>query len=404
MKKIFLFVLLFSAFSNLIFSQTNIKFGGFIKTDVIYDTRQTVNAREGHFLLYPAMEKLDANNVDVNATPNFNILSIQTRVNAKIDGVELLSGKVTGFIEAEFFGSNDAVTNGVRMRHAYIDYNFDDTQILVGQTWHPFFQTESFPDVISFNTGVPFQPFARSPQIKFTQKFDALKVSLGINTQRDFANFGPGDVVSSNYMRNAGIPEVTLGLQLKTDNFLLGATGSYKTIRPYLENPISKLKSEDNLSSFGVTAYTKLTFDKFQFKLQGTYGGNMNDLMFIGGFATKSIDSNLIEYTPEKILAGWVELMYKSEFEYGVFVGYSQNLGTDDNPSTNVVWGRGTNINQLMRVSPRIAYNYGKTKTAFEVEYTTACFGKIDKDDKALVKDAITVSNVRLLLAFYLFL
>ncbi len=402
MKRVFL--ILFVLSSTIIIAQPNIKFGGFIKTDVMYDTRQTVNAREGHFLLYPDREILDANKEDINATPNFNILSIQTRVNAKIDGVELLGGKVTGFIEAEFFGSTNDVTNGVRMRHAFIDYNFDDSQVLVGQTWHPFFQTESFPDVISFNTGVPFQPFARSPQIKFTQKFDILKLSIGINTQRDFSNYGPNNVISSNYLRNSGLPEATLGLQIKTDNFLLGAVGSYKTIRPQLINPLSKTKSEDNLSTFGATGYLKLTMDKFQFKVQGTYGGNMNDLMFIGGYADKYIDSNTIEYTPEKVLAAWTELMYKSDFEYAIFAGYSQNLGTDDNPLTNVVYGRGTNINQILRISPRIAYNYGKTKTAFEVEYTQACFGNIDKDDKALVKDAVTVSNIRLLLAFYLFL
>jgi len=30
-----------------------IKFNGFVKGDYFYDTRQTVSAREGHFLLWP---------------------------------------------------------------------------------------------------------------------------------------------------------------------------------------------------------------------------------------------------------------------------------------------------------------------------------------------------------------
>ncbi len=30
-----------------------VKFSGFVKNDFFYDTRQTVAAREGHFLLWP---------------------------------------------------------------------------------------------------------------------------------------------------------------------------------------------------------------------------------------------------------------------------------------------------------------------------------------------------------------
>ncbi len=33
-----------------------VKFSGFVKNDFFYDTRQTVAAREGHFLLWPAAE------------------------------------------------------------------------------------------------------------------------------------------------------------------------------------------------------------------------------------------------------------------------------------------------------------------------------------------------------------
>ena len=51
-----------------------IKFTGFVKTDVFYDTRQTVSIREGHFLFYPDNISLDVNKNDINATSNFNML------------------------------------------------------------------------------------------------------------------------------------------------------------------------------------------------------------------------------------------------------------------------------------------------------------------------------------------
>ncbi|PLX22847.1 MAG: hypothetical protein C0600_16165, partial [Ignavibacteria bacterium] len=63
-----------------------ISFSGFVKTDIIFDSRQTVTARDGHFLLYPENEVLDANDEDINAAPNFNMLSIQTRLHGKITG------------------------------------------------------------------------------------------------------------------------------------------------------------------------------------------------------------------------------------------------------------------------------------------------------------------------------
>ncbi len=63
-----------------------IVFSGYVKTDFIFDSRQTVNSREGHFLLFPENEKPDEDGTDINAKANFNILSIQTRLAGSITG------------------------------------------------------------------------------------------------------------------------------------------------------------------------------------------------------------------------------------------------------------------------------------------------------------------------------
>ena len=57
-----------------------IKFSGFVKTDTFFDSRQTVDVRSGHFLLYPKNEDLNTEGNDINAKWNYNILSIQTRL------------------------------------------------------------------------------------------------------------------------------------------------------------------------------------------------------------------------------------------------------------------------------------------------------------------------------------
>jgi len=83
-------------------SKWGISFSGFVKSDFILDSRQTVNAREGHFLFFPQPELLDKNNSDINAKANFNILSIQTRLNGKITGPDALGAKTSAMIEGEF--------------------------------------------------------------------------------------------------------------------------------------------------------------------------------------------------------------------------------------------------------------------------------------------------------------
>jgi hypothetical protein len=113
-------------FYNLNYSQDfGISFSGFVKTDIIYDSRQTVNLREGHFLLYPANRNLDLNGADINAKSSFNILSIQTRLTAKLKGPDAFSAKTSGVIESEFFGTSDADLNGLRLRHAFVKFDWE---------------------------------------------------------------------------------------------------------------------------------------------------------------------------------------------------------------------------------------------------------------------------------------
>ncbi|MCX6165223.1 MAG: hypothetical protein NTU73_10270, partial [Ignavibacteriae bacterium] len=219
-------------------SKFGIKFSGFIKTDAFFDSRQTVNIREGHFLLYPDNVSLDANKEDINAKSNFNILSIQSRLKCTVTGPDVFDAKPTGVIEADFFGNENASfsdVNGFRLRHAFVKLNWQTTELLVGQYWHPMFIAESYPGVISFNTGAPFQPFTRNPQIRISQTIGKLKLIGCVFSQRDFTSTGP-DGASSKYIRNSAIPNLHFQMQYKSDssNFFAGAGIDYKTITPEL--------------------------------------------------------------------------------------------------------------------------------------------------------------------------
>ena len=61
-----------------------ITLSGFVKTDIFYDTRQTVAVREGHYLLFPKAPQIGPDGDDVNDRAGFHMLSIQTRIAGKI--------------------------------------------------------------------------------------------------------------------------------------------------------------------------------------------------------------------------------------------------------------------------------------------------------------------------------
>lgn len=72
-----------------------------------------------------------------------------------------------------------------------------------------------------------------------------------------------------------------------------------------------------------------------------------------------------------------------------------------DGLQSSYIFARNSNIDDLIRVSPRIAFSSGKTKFAFETEYTAAKYGINDKDGK--VNNGESVSNIRFLLAAFIF-
>ncbi len=404
MKKIILILLLTS---SMLFAQTEkqtfgIAFSGFVKTDLLFDSRQTESFREGHFLLYPANEKLDTNGVDINANSAFNMLAIQTRLVGKISGPDAFGAKTSGLIEAEFFGTSDADIHGFRLRHAYTKFDWEKTSLLVGQTWHPMFVTEMFPGVVSFNTGAPFQPFSRNPQVKLTYTLNHLKLIGVAASQRDFSSSGPAGV-SGSYLRNSLVPNLHAQLQYAQNGHLLGAGIDYKRLEPRLVST-KNVKTDQTVNAISYMGYAKINLQPVVVKLEGVYGGNLADHLMLGGYAIKSKDasSGIEAYTAINCMSAWGELTIGSKVEGAVFAGYAQNLGAQDNLSGSS-YGRGLNIASIWRVAPRVQINSGKSRISAELEYTAADYGKANSLNKGKVENVKNIANLRLLAAFYYF-
>ncbi len=406
MKKIFFATFILVFLVTLVKAQEKsafgISFSGFVKTDIIYDSRQTTSIREGFFLLYPAPILNDKNLEDINAKSNFNILSIQSRLTSKLSAPDAFSAKTSGLLEGEFFGHTEGDINGFRLRHAYVKLDWTNVSLLVGQTWHPMFIAEIFPGVVSFNTGVPFQPFSRNPQIRLTYASDNIKLIAGAMSQRDFQSNGPSGF-SSIYLRNTVVPNLHLQFQYLNDKTHLGTGVDYKSLTPRLVTT-KNVKTDETVSGISLIGFAKFNLNPITIKAQGIYAENNADLLQLGGYAVKNTDAvtGKETYTTLSSFSAWGEISTGKEIEYAVFFGYAKSLGASDN-ITGAYYGRGTDIDNVLRISPRIQFNSEKNRISAELEYTSADYGKPNNLNKGMVEDLKTVSNLRLLVAFYLF-
>jgi len=421
-KKLLFFLLLSPVF---IFAQESHKFGikfhGFVKSDLFFDSRETVDAREGHFLLYPKNENLDPLGDDINAKSSFNLLSIQTRLKGFITGPDIGKIKTSAYIEGEFFGMMNSDINGFRLRHAFLKLKWETASILVGQYWHPMFATKCYPGTVSFNTGAPFQPFSRNPQIRFTKSVQNFDFILTAISQVDFISSGPNGP-SAKYLRNSTIPAMNFKVEYNHKNsdntreFLMGLSFNYKMLVPRLQTDLG-YKTTQTANSMSFSGYAKFRSKAITIKAYGFYGGDAYNMVMLGGYAvTKLTDptKDFVEYSCIRNTSYWLDFQTNSKkLAWGLFGGYSKNLGSSNEIVGNA-YTRGADIDFLYRISTRLIWNVQKFRLAPELEYTAAAYAteklsiggsskilNIDKYGK--VTESQLVGNFRVLIGFYYF-
>jgi hypothetical protein len=380
----------------------SIKLSGYIRTDFIYDTRQSSSSnglREGHFYLYPDNVLYDADSVDLNAHPSFHILNIQTRLKGDFTGPDAFGAKTTGVIEAEFFGTSEADLNGFRLRLAYTRLEWSKWSLLLGQAWHPMFPTECFPQTLSFNTGAPFVPFSRNPQLRLNYSPGPLSLSFTAYAERDFTSTGP-DGVSNKYMRNAGFPSFDLQTRIPIFTkglFIIGA--DYKTIRPELKTSLNH-ENPNLLGSFSAFATFHVKTKPVNFSLMGSLCRNAHDLLMIGGYGVKEITSDITgvrTFANLTTASAWMDVYTTgSRFQAGLFAGYTRNLGASGELA-GPLYARGSNIGYVYRLSPRILITREKLTIAGEIESTVAGYGTTTSTGTVI--DTHRVTNHRILVA-----
>ena len=363
---------------------------GFVRNDFYINSRQNFEVLDGLFSIFPKPVDINTNGKDKNAVPNAEMLSVATRLGIDFRGTPIMGAISTAKIECDFAGISTSYYL-IRIRQAYLKLNWEKTELLVGQTWHPLFGSV-LPTVPSLNTGSPFQPFNRSPQVRAKHMLtNELSVIGSVNYQMQYMSQGPLGA-SPSYLKNALLPDIFVGLESKSKHWISGVGFDTKTLKI----------NDVRLSSGSAVAYTQYADNQLQIKAKAIYGQNLSDHLMIGGYGiSNQSTTNEIVYTNFNTLSSWLNIVYGTKVQAGIFMGISQNLGTNENLNIDAAgkitaygYGFYADTQQLMdriyRIAPHITYNLSNFKLGFEYELTSADYGKIQGNGRIENSSAAT--------------
>ncbi len=401
MKTIIITLILFIC-NNFAWSQKknfSYQFYGFVRGDLFYNTRTSMAPVDGNFYLFPLDRSFDANGKDINAGPNGSFYTFTTRLGLNVIGPNIGKAKTSANIETDFGGFSKQVAL-LRIRKAYIAFDWEKHQLIVGQTWHPLFGMV-FPDILNLSTGAPFQPFNRSPQFRYQYKDKRFTVTVSALWQLQYSSNGPKGM-SCDYIKNSCVPELYLGADWYNENgWLFGAGAHLLSISPRKqsewEGKIYKVNERMTTSSY--EAHLKYKGRKIFLGVKSLLASSLDHTALIGGYGVTSIDpkNGKQEYTAFRHSTSWMNITYGDKWKPTLFVGYTKNLGTSKQLVSNkTIYGMGLDVDQLLTTSLGFSYNLPHWQFGFEGSVCTAWYGDLKKDN-GKVDSTHNVKNFRVL-------
>lgn len=392
--------------SNLLYAQKkdfNYNFYGFVRGDWYFNSRQNTDAVDGLFYLLPKKEELDANGKDLNAKPNGSFYTFTTRLGLDMKGPDIGSARSSAKIETDFGGSAIGGFFLLRIRQAYVKLDWNGgSSLLLGQTWHPFFG-DVIPQVLNLSTGAPFQPFYRTPQLRYQFTTGKWKMQASALYQLMYLSTGPYGK-TEDYMKNGIWPELSVGLDYSNNGLLVGAGAAMLSLKPRIKSEMEgKIYSVDErITTFSFEAHAKYTSRLFHIGGKALLTSNMNHTAIIGGYGVSDINQVTGEqkYTPFRHATTWINAVYGIKWQGGVFGGYTKNLGTSKAlTGTDKIYGLGMDLDQLMTASAHFSYNLPHWKIGVEYQASTGSFGDTDLSN-GKIKNTDDVTNHRIFALF----
>ena len=235
-------------------------FYGFVRADLFYDTRNNETTVSDNFYLFPKNTVYDADGKDLNAKPSGSFYTFCTRLGLDVTGPRIWGAETSAKIETDFGGFSSSTTM-LRIRQAYINLAWSHSSLLIGQTWHPLFGEVS-PTVLNLSTGAPFQPFNRSPQLRYRYNHTYFTATA-----------------------SAMIPELFAGIDFHKNKFLAGVGVEMISLKPRTEATVTQnvggeevsktFKVNERITTTSFVAQIKYTESKYRLAAKTVYGKNL---------------------------------------------------------------------------------------------------------------------------------
>ncbi|MBR4644218.1 MAG: hypothetical protein IKO73_03570 [Bacteroidaceae bacterium] len=400
------------------------KLSGFVRNYFSVDTRENVAGTGDLFNYLPKDNNWNQTEAeaavsgvrreDLNAQTTMRFLSLTTRVGLDIKDYHWGKTNFGGKIEADFYAglTGSTGTAQLRLRQAYMTLSWDSLRmngnalarvdLQLGQAWHPL--AADMPDVISLNTGAPFNPFSRTPQIKMDARLGKyFTLTASALWQMQYTSAGP-EGASANYLKYACTPEAYLGLSYHPNtNVLLRGGVDILSISPRHTGTVQDaqgnkvdVKVSDRITTFSPFLYLQYKYKDFSLKAKTVFAQAGEHMNLNGGYGVKRInDDGSWEYTPTRNSSSWISLTYGKQVKGILFAGYVRNFGTKDALATNAngdiqgfYFSKNSfaTMNRLWRLSPTVLFTWGKFQLGAEYEITSAQYGKDQKADNGLAE------------------
>ena len=409
---------------------------GFIRNYFTYDSRECIAGTGDLYFYMPKDENWNkttdpALREDLNNVSSFRFLSLTTRVGLNIVGYKWRNTEFSGKIEADFFSGISKVGDGThavsgtaqfRLRQAYVSLSWDSLRmndkdlarvdLTIGQAWHPM--AADLCDVIALNSGAPFGPFNRSPQVRMDARLGKwFTLTAAGLWQMQYNSTGP-DGQSAEYMLYSKTPEAYLGLSFHDKGWIVRAGADVLSIKPrHLGEALDangnvilgtdgkplQITVKDRITTASPFLYLQYKQGDFSFKAKTILAESGEHMNMNGGYGVKAINPDgSYEYTPTRTSSTWISLMYggkvgaqedkhPQKLQGILFAGYVENLGTKDPLAVNAAgklvgyyYPRVKNMNRMWRLTPTLLYTVGKFQVGLEYDITSVHYsdGKLN--------------------------
>jgi hypothetical protein len=258
------------------------KFGGFVKTDVMYsDYSSGSSSGPGRDFYIPGTIPVG----DGNGESYLDFHAKESRINFRSTHNLDNGAKIGTFLEMDFqlpAGGNERVSNSFapRIRHAFVTYN----KWLVGQTWMTFFNVGALPENLDFVGPAESTIFGRQPMIRYTNCPWQMAAENPETTVTPYG--GGGRIVTDDNQ----IPDLVLRYNMKGD------WGSFTAAGLFRELAIDQGDIDDSTTGWGISLSGKFVFgNKDDFRWMASTGSGMGRYMGLNtaNGAVLDMDGNL---------------------------------------------------------------------------------------------------------------